>query len=254
VFADAPADWPHWSRTYRFEGLDSPVGSVGGAPPRPTEAWVEDGRGRPGAGRWSLGEGSITLWADAEALRNDRLAVDPQGTVLVRLAAALAEGREVWIDGFGHGAASEGDLERAVWHFVRHTPAGHATALALGVLLLALACAAVRFGAPIPPPPPPGRSTLEHGAALADAYRRARARVRPTQLLLAGAEQRLGTVSLEDWLATLRRTRPDLLREVELVELARTRPRGIEIDRLLPLSAALDTLLHAALENSDAAR
>lgn len=237
ALGDAPDRWADWLRVVTVDG------DVAG---EPLEVWAADRLDRPAVALFARGAGRILLWADASSLRNDRLESDVSGAIFLRSVALVADGRDVWVDGYGHGLAALGDLQLALLRWSTGTRLGNVTLYLLAVGLLALVVAGVRIAPPIPEPPPRGRSPLEHVGALADAYRRAGARVRPTAQLIAAAERRLGAVDLPTRLASLRRLRPDLAPDLDRVERASEDPeRGVHPDDLVELCAALDRVVTA---------
>ncbi|QDU68590.1 DUF4350 domain-containing protein [Engelhardtia mirabilis] len=234
----APEQWSDWLRAAR---TDAEV--VG----EPAEVWLQDHNGLPSVALFERGEGRVFLWCDAEGLRNDRQEAAGYGASFLRSIAVVAQDRPVFVDGYGHGLAALGDLELALWRWSTGTRLGNTALFALAIGLLAMVVAGVRVAPPIPDPPPPGRSPLEHVNALADAYRRAGAHRRPTEHLLSTVERRLGSVGLATRLASLRRSRPDLAKELDRVERASKDPGPTvtKTNDLVALCAALDLVATA---------
>ncbi len=179
--------------------------------------------GRPVAVRLLYrGEGSVTLFADADWFRNQAWRDSDAPQVLVPLLTVAPRGRVTW-DEYHQGFGQESSTGALTWDWARRSPGGWAILQLVAVGLVWLAVTAVRFGPPRSVIERRRRSALEHlealGAGLESASDSGTA-VRRTAVrrIVAGLRRRLsraghvGSTDLSAWLETL--------------ELATTTPRG----------------------------
>src|SRR5262249_49064151 len=114
--------------------------------------------------------------------------------------------------------------------------------------LTALLVAGIRLGRPLAPAPQVGRSTLEHVAALAGAWRRVPAGRREQELLLEGLRLKLGGQLDDARLKQLAIARPDLAAPVAAIAAALAVPREQPSNERAPTlqwCAAVDSVLAA---------
>ncbi len=187
------------------------------------------------AGIIPIGAGRIYVFAQAEALSNDRADEDPLAILAIRaMLAHSSPGDTIIFDEFHQGVHRLGSPFEMMKTFFLKSPTGR-TAFHLGiVLLLTLGIMGIRLGAPITTRPPNRRSPLEHVNALARIYqnadakrtaavlllsRLARSLNRPAPKTLDGAEHLLRDLEQKSPGAEISRLRNALSPEIDLTEM-----------------------------------
>jgi hypothetical protein len=171
----------------------------------------------------TLGRGRIIVAANADLFSNAAVRDGEPAVRVVRLIEWLLEdagaGRTLRFDEYHHGFGTQASVTKVARRALLHTPAGR-TALMLAVAAVVLLIAAGTR--PIPPLPRQRierRSPLEHVAALARAYREARANDRAVRLLVRGVRRRHGGIQprLDDaaWLRVLAERHPSVAHDID---------------------------------------
>jgi hypothetical protein len=207
----------------RLEGLakrrvgrsENPCGTL---VPRVIDTLLTAKDGRPVAVRLHYrGEGSITLFADADWFRNQAWRDSDAPRVLLPLLTVAPRGRVTW-DEYHQGFGEESSMGALTWSWVRRSPGGWAIVQLVAIGLVWLAVTAVRFGPPRSVIERRRRSALEHLEALGAGLESASDSEATVRRIVAGLRRRLsraghmGGTDLKGWLETL--------------ELATTTPRG----------------------------
>jgi hypothetical protein len=193
-----------------------------------------------------MGRGRVIALADVEPLRNRTVAASRAAPLLVR-AVASVDGKSVVFDEYHHGFRAGGSAVLATLRFLAGDRRGYLLLqlglAALGLLLLGGA----RFGSPRPDARARRRDPLEHVDALAEAYRRSRARPAARRLLMAGLLRRLGSAGQPhpgDEMGTVRRGTPAGA-AAQLATLEKEWSHGSRGD-LVALARAMDATLREA--------